>query len=129
LEDNINVSLWYNNKLSVISVFSRIIGVGNVTVTSEFNFFVDPEAAHVVLEGFDLCPIYLVPWETCLKFATSAHVRCNFADFVANNLFIVYWFQLANYFTSNYNDGVNYFFTDGSIIHNFFRGDEIIALI
>lgn len=38
---------------------------GNHTVTAEFNFCVDPEAAHIFLEEFK-CPISLVSWEMCV---------------------------------------------------------------
>ena len=38
--------------------------LGNVSPAAEFNFYVDPEAAHVVLNaGFDAV---LVPWDVCL---------------------------------------------------------------
>ncbi|KAK3581899.1 hypothetical protein CHS0354_024211 [Potamilus streckersoni] len=40
-------------------------GVGNITASSEFNFYHDPEAAYVVLNQLN-CPITIVPWETCL---------------------------------------------------------------
>jgi len=48
-------------------------GVGNMTVASEFNFFVDPEAAKIVLENFSSCPLYILPWETCLRSAASTY--------------------------------------------------------
>lgn len=41
-------------------------GVGNVTSCGEFNFWSDPEAAHIVLEE-SKCPIYICPWEVCLE--------------------------------------------------------------
>jgi purine nucleosidase len=50
-------------------------GMGNITVSSEFNFFVDPEASFVVLENFSPCPITILPWETSAKFGTLPHVR------------------------------------------------------
>ncbi|XP_072383356.1 pyrimidine-specific ribonucleoside hydrolase RihA-like [Diabrotica undecimpunctata] len=40
-------------------------GVGNVSRAAEFNFHVDPEAAYIALENLK-CPIYVLPWETCL---------------------------------------------------------------
>jgi purine nucleosidase len=39
--------------------------VGNITPAAEFNFYVDPEAAHMVLAaGFD---VVLVPWDLCVR--------------------------------------------------------------
>lgn len=37
-------------------------GIGNVTLCAEFNFFMDPESAYVVLEEF-LCPTYIASLE------------------------------------------------------------------
>ena len=42
-------------------------GVGNVTMAGEFNFFVDPVAAHIVVEEFTSCPTYLITWELSRK--------------------------------------------------------------
>lgn len=41
-------------------------GVGNVTKSSEFNFWYDPEAAFIVIDEAK-CPLYILPWEPCLK--------------------------------------------------------------
>ena len=39
--------------------------LGNITPAAEFNFFVDPEAAHLVLSaGFE---VVLVPWDLCVR--------------------------------------------------------------
>ncbi|XP_062551682.1 pyrimidine-specific ribonucleoside hydrolase RihA-like [Armigeres subalbatus] len=40
-------------------------GVGNVTKCAEFNFWADPEAAHIIFNSL-VCPITLLPWETCV---------------------------------------------------------------
>lgn len=45
-------------------------GKGNITGTSEFNFYVDPESANVVLTQLR-CPITLITWELCLEYAMS----------------------------------------------------------
>merc|ERR1712098_950224 len=44
----------------------NVNAIGNVRVSSEFNFFTDPEAAYVALKE-SKCPLYIVPWETCLQ--------------------------------------------------------------
>nr|CAI5870300.1 unnamed protein product [Callosobruchus analis] len=40
----------------------NIRGVGNITSAAEFNFYMDPEAVHIVLECLK-CEIYILPWE------------------------------------------------------------------
>jgi inosine-uridine nucleoside N-ribohydrolase len=41
-------------------------GIGNITNCGEFNFWSDPEAAHIVLAE-SKCPLYIYPWEACLQ--------------------------------------------------------------
>jgi inosine-uridine nucleoside N-ribohydrolase len=47
-------------------MFSSRSGVGNVTKAAEFNFYADPEAAHIVFDSINQ-DIVLLPWETCLE--------------------------------------------------------------
>lgn len=42
-----------------------LAGIGNITVSAEFNFHCDPEAAFIVLENTQ-CPTYIASWELCL---------------------------------------------------------------
>lgn len=44
--------------------------MGNMTVSAEFNFYYDPEAAYIVLNQLT-SPITMVTWETCEKHALS----------------------------------------------------------
>lgn len=48
-------------------------GQGNITSQAEFNFYADPESAHVVLNN-NTKPLWLLPWEACLK-SRVTHVR------------------------------------------------------
>ncbi|XP_032678210.1 pyrimidine-specific ribonucleoside hydrolase RihA-like [Odontomachus brunneus] len=41
-------------------------GHGNIKSHAEFNFYCDPESASIVLNNISK-PIYMLPWETCLK--------------------------------------------------------------
>ncbi|XP_030379198.1 probable uridine nucleosidase 1 isoform X2 [Scaptodrosophila lebanonensis] len=43
----------------------NIVGKGNITKSAEFNFMLDPEAAHIVLERIKK-PAWVLPWETCI---------------------------------------------------------------
>ena len=51
-----------------------IPGIGNITVSAEFNFHCDPEAAYVVLQNTK-CPTYIASWELCLHRAKLDWVR------------------------------------------------------
>lgn len=46
---------------------------GNVTPQAEFNFYMDPESVHIVFNS-NTKPLWLLPWETCLKSRIS-HVN------------------------------------------------------
>lgn len=41
-------------------------GVGNVSRCGEFNFWSDPEAAHIIFAE-SKCPVYIFPWEPCIE--------------------------------------------------------------
>lgn len=78
-----NIALLYKLNPGISSKISRLYimggnyrGVGNITSCAEFNFWSDPEAAHIVFDE-SLCEIYVFPWETCLDSA----VPMNFHDF------------------------------------------------
>jgi len=51
-------------------------GKGNITVSAEFNFHSDPEAAYIVLEN-TRCPTFVASWELCLHKATLHLVLLN----------------------------------------------------
>ncbi|XP_064112841.1 inosine-uridine preferring nucleoside hydrolase-like isoform X2 [Macrobrachium nipponense] len=50
---------------ALTNLAKKYLGEGNITMSGEFNFTCDPEAAKVVLEEVSK-PIYLTPWEICL---------------------------------------------------------------
>lgn len=58
-------------------------GVGNITSAGEFNFYSDPEAAHIVLTSA-CCPLYLLPWETCLCVDISMEWRFSILGAIQN---------------------------------------------
>jgi inosine-uridine nucleoside N-ribohydrolase len=58
--------------------------MGNITSCAEFNFYTDPEAAHIVLTSA-CCPIYLLPWETCLRIDISLAWRFNVLGAIQNS--------------------------------------------
>lgn len=41
-------------------------GIGNETSCAEFNYYMDPEAAHIVHNSL-VCPVIVLPWECCLS--------------------------------------------------------------
>lgn len=41
------------------------LGIGNTSRCAEYNFWVDPEAANIVLHAAK-CPITILPWESCM---------------------------------------------------------------
>ncbi|XP_034952381.1 inosine-uridine preferring nucleoside hydrolase-like [Chelonus insularis] len=49
---------------------------GNVTSQAEFNFYSDPESAHILFKS-NFKPLWLLPWETCLKSDVSMDWRIN----------------------------------------------------
>ena len=53
-------------KLSLVKSISLLphLGVGNITASAEFNFYVDPEAAHTTLSCLK-CPLQVLAWEPC----------------------------------------------------------------
>lgn len=58
--------------------------VGNITRTAEFNFYFDPEAAHVVLNE-STCPIKVVTWETCLESSLMIPMKWRMHALSGNN--------------------------------------------
>ena len=49
-------------------------GIGNATITAEFNFYADPEAASVVLDN-TRCPTHVVTCELCNNYVNLSMVR------------------------------------------------------
>lgn len=56
----------------VVILGGNYTGLGNITATAEFNFAIDPIAAHVVLKEYT-CPMFVVPWETVTQWSFSGN--------------------------------------------------------
>ncbi|KAL5275598.1 hypothetical protein ACFFRR_001452 [Megaselia abdita] len=69
---------FYNKVKDVFIMGGNSKGMGNTTKSAEFNFYSDPEAAHIVLSESRLT-INILPWETCLldTFMISLDWRLN----------------------------------------------------
>lgn len=72
-----NIALLYKLYPGISSKVSNLYimggnhqAVGNITRCAEFNFWSDPEAAHIVLAE-SKCPVYIFPWEPCLDASHS----------------------------------------------------------
>lgn len=50
------------------------LGVGNVSRCAEFNFWSDPEAAHITIAE-SKCPVYILPWEACLEASKTTPLK------------------------------------------------------
>lgn len=57
---------FFDNISKIVLMGGNITALGNIESTAEFNFFNDPEAAHIVLTK-SKCPLTIIPLETCLK--------------------------------------------------------------
>ncbi|XP_063989849.1 nucleoside hydrolase-like [Diachasmimorpha longicaudata] len=70
----------YPEILDIIKEFYIMGGnstaVGNASCQAEFNFFADCESVHIVL-GSNIKPLWLLPWETCIKSTITHHWRDN----------------------------------------------------
>lgn len=63
-------------------------GQGNVSLCAEFNFWNDPEAAHIVLTE-SKCSTFILPWETCLEASPPVPFReWRLAELSSNNNWI-----------------------------------------
>lgn len=64
-------------------------GIGNISSCAEYNFYLDPEAAHIVLETAK-CPITILPWEPCLGENIKISMVSREFDIIAKQKFISY---------------------------------------
>lgn len=71
---------------SIIQNLSWISGRGNSLKGSEFNFYKDPEAAHIVLNSL-ICPISIIPFESGLEESISIPLVWNQIIFPKNKWF------------------------------------------
>lgn len=82
--------------ISICSCFHQntpILGRGNALKAAEFNFYTDPEAAHIVLYSLK-CPITVVPLECGLEESINISlVKNHFFFLFMNN--ITYQFFLG----------------------------------
>nr|CAD7454828.1 unnamed protein product [Timema tahoe] len=62
-----------NNVKHIIIMGGNSEGIGNVTAGAEFNFYCDPEAAHICLHNMK-CPITIFPWETAFNHCRLSYV-------------------------------------------------------
>ncbi|XP_077981832.1 nucleoside hydrolase-like [Glandiceps talaboti] len=70
----------FSKRVKMISVMGgNIEGVGNIAISAEFNFFMDVEAAHIILNDFQ-CPLYISSWELCLKSCVE-YARCEMSGY------------------------------------------------
>lgn len=60
-----NIHSFEMPNFNVLNADLKLPGIGNITVSAEFNFHCDPEAAYVVLQNIK-CPTYIASWELCL---------------------------------------------------------------
>lgn len=86
-------------------------GKGNTTKSAEFNFMMDPEAAHIVLDNVKT-PVTILPWETCddqafritlvsiyiLFYIILSYFFKFFNGFIILFIFCYYLFLFAKYF-------------------------------
>jgi len=56
---------------SIVVMGGSLIGRGNSSLSAEYNFLSDPEAANIVVSAFSAKQLALVPWETTEKHALS----------------------------------------------------------
>ncbi|EDW82447.1 uncharacterized protein Dwil_GK25813 [Drosophila willistoni] len=75
---NIYGDRFLDNLGSVYIMGGNLQGKGNITKSAEFNFIMDPEAAHIVLERLKK-PALILPWEPCIdgEFGLTLDWRLN----------------------------------------------------